>query len=87
MKSPTKNSSFVAPFLFYLFLERNNIREKFLAVFAAQNFESVDIFLDRSLPSTYISAAFSWSVTPEGGPFWSNIHTRWTNVAHLFNLR
>jgi len=63
--------------VFIDFLNKHNIKEKFINNLMIERNVELDVFIEIARPEDYIDNAFHWAQTPEGYEFWGKIHEKW----------
>lgn len=71
--------------IFISFLKRNNIFESFKENFIECH-NDIGMFNNIRINEFTISSAFSWSKTPEGYAYWSEISCLWSNYCDKIDL-
>lgn len=63
--------------MFSFFLMKRGLFEKFLRYTRKEHGRSLDSYLMKAIPNTFLFNAFCWKDTDEGADFWLSIHKEW----------
>lgn len=86
MKGLFKSSEKFLVLLFLIFLRQNGAYRSFMRNCSEFNPHSRIADLESTSPNFYISDAFGWPLTPEGGKYWSDLNDKWLYVLYLLNF-
>lgn len=67
------------PKKFEEFLEANKAFDEFIGEVMANptGVESLETVYDNTSPVSYISCAFTWFISPQGGHYWHELENKW----------
>lgn len=80
MKKNVKTSENLPLSHFFTFLKQHGVYESFMRNCSQFPFFGVCADFDDLVPVLYVTHAFVWSETPEGGDYWRHLCNEWDIV-------